>query len=441
MSVQFKYAARSDVGIVRSNNQDSAYAGPHLLVLADGMGGPAGGDIASSVAVAHLAPLDDDVPSADDLIDQLRDAVESAHDELMNRSDTDPDLEGLGTTCIAILRSGTKLGMVHIGDSRAYLLREGELKQLTTDHTYVQHLVDTGRISAEDAEHHPMRNMILRALGDTDGEVLLDTSVREAHPADRWLLASDGLFGVVSHETITETLLEIADVGDCADELINLALRAGAPDNVTVIVCDTVETNSLRDGAQPSTVPQIVGAAATDRLARTRASEFSGAAGRAAKLRPSRELDESEEDTAAPRHRGRIIGRTLGALLIAIIVIGSLAAGYSWTRTQFYVAEDDGVVTVFQGIPQRLGPLALSDIHHRTDIAVADLPTYAKERLATPTTRSSLAEAEAIVENFRDLLTPPSSGGTQPAPAPAQSEEPTDSPSSRAAHPEVPWLL
>lgn len=432
MSVQFRYAARSDVGIVRSNNQDSAYAGPHLLVLADGMGGPAGGDIASSVAVAHLAPLDDDAPGADDLIDLLRGAVESAHDELMDRSDTDPELEGLGTTCIALLRSGTKLGMVHIGDSRAYVLREGTLHQVTTDHTYVQHLVDIGRLTPDEAEHHPMRNMILRALGDTDGEVLLDTSVREAHPGERWLLASDGLFGVVSAETITETLTEHEDVDACADELIHLALRAGAPDNVTVIVCDILDSNLLADGHQPSTTPQIVGAAATDRLARTRASLNSGAAGRAANLRPARAA-EPDEEAPAPKRRGRIIGRALGALLILLILAGGLAAGYAWTRTQFYIAEDEGVVTVFQGIPQNLGPISLSDVHHRTDIEVDALPDYAKSRLTTPTTRSSLEEADAVVANFRSLARPSLAEESTPdateSPTPSESPSPSGTPS------------
>src|SRR5690606_37777544 len=134
------------------NNQDSAYAGPRLLTVADGMGGHAGGDVASSVAVAHLAPLDDEAHGPDDPLDELRQALTTAHDELLARAEESPELAGLGTSVTALLRSGNKLAMAHIGDSRAYLLRDGELTQVTTDHSFVQHLVNTGKITAEEAE-------------------------------------------------------------------------------------------------------------------------------------------------------------------------------------------------------------------------------------------------------------------------------------------------
>ncbi|WNB85574.1 protein phosphatase 2C domain-containing protein [Cellulomonas sp. ATA003] len=155
MTIALRYAARSDVGLVRANNQDSAYAGPHLLVVADGMGGHAGGDVASSVAVATLAPLDDEAHGPDDALAELDRALHSAQDELLALADADPELAGLGTTVTALLRAGSKLAMAHIGDSRAYLLRDGDLTQVTTDHTFVQHLVNTGKITAEEAETHP----------------------------------------------------------------------------------------------------------------------------------------------------------------------------------------------------------------------------------------------------------------------------------------------
>lgn len=434
MSVQFNYAARSDVGMVRSTNQDSAYAGPHLLVLADGMGGPAGGDIASSVAVAHLALLDDDTPSADDLIDLLTNAIDDAHTELMARSQSASELRGMGTTCIAVLRSGTKLAMAHIGDSRAYMLRAGKLHQLTTDHTYVQHLVDTGQITAEEAETHPMRHMILRALGDSADQLQIDTSVREARAHDRWLLSSDGLFGVVSAETITETLATIQDVGKCADTLIELALRSGAPDNVTVIVCDMVDTNEVR-GSHPATAPQIVGAAATDRLAKSHSA--ASPAAKAASLRKPAAVDVDEE-AAPPKRKRRLLARLAGLLVILAVVAGALTTAYSWTRGQYYVAAHEGYVTIYQGIPQSLGHWKLSQVHEQTNIAIADLPTYAQERLETPTTRASLADAQAVVANFRNLAnqakfttptptTPPSAPST---PTPSATATPTASPSA-----------
>src|SRR5690606_15049272 len=211
MPLTVHFAARSDVQLVRSSNQDSRYAGPHLLRLAPGMRGPAGGDIPPSVPLPHLVDLHHDQPAADGPLPSLRDAVAAAHADLEERAEADPELAGLGTTCIAILRSENKIAMVHVGDSRAYLLRDGELTQVTTDHMFVQHLVDIGRLSPEQAERHPQRSVLLRVLGDTDGDVILDESVREAKAGDRWLLCSDGLSGVVSAETIADTLGRVAD--------------------------------------------------------------------------------------------------------------------------------------------------------------------------------------------------------------------------------------
>ncbi|MDD9207304.1 protein phosphatase 2C domain-containing protein [Georgenia sp. 10Sc9-8] len=398
MSVQVRYAARSDVGLVRSTNQDSGYAGPHLLVLADGMGGPAGGDIASSVAVAHLAALDDDVHNADDLLDRLRESVEAAHGDLMERSAGDPDLAGMGTTCTAILRSNNKLAMVHIGDSRAYLLRAGSLNQVTTDHTFVQFLVDSGRLTPEEAEEHPQRNVILRALGDTAGEVELDESVREARPGDRWLLASDGLFGVVSAETIAETLAGTEDPGRCADHLIALALRAGGPDNITCVVADVLST----DGGTPSTVPQVVGAAATDRLRRSRGGR--SAAARAAALLSPVTADRDGEELGPRSRLRRWVWSGVAVLILLAVLAGGVVEGYRWTQRQYYVAPDQGMVAIFRGIPQEVGPLHLARVHERTGIAVDDLMGVAQDRLSAPITSSSLEDAERTVENLRAYL-------------------------------------
>ena len=252
MTISLRFAARSDVGLVRQSNQDSGYAGPHLCVLCDGMGGPAGGDIASAVAVEHLMPLDADSHQAGELLGLMRDAVQAAHTGLVTLSSQDPDLAGLGTTCIGVMRSGNKLAMVHVGDSRAYMLRDGTLTQVTTDHTFVEYLVETGRLTRDQARQHPQRSVLLRVLGDTEGEVQLDESIREAVPGDRWLLCSDGLSGPVTAETIGEVLAGVADPGQAADQLIDLALRAGGPDNVTAVVFDVV-----KDDPEPQTVPPV----------------------------------------------------------------------------------------------------------------------------------------------------------------------------------------
>ncbi|MBN9376708.1 MAG: serine/threonine-protein phosphatase, partial [Cellulomonas sp.] len=282
MNVGLKYAVRSDVGLVRANNQDSAYVGPHLLMVADGMGGHAGGDVASSLAIAAFAPLDDEAHGPDDALAELERATESARDEIIRRTEAEPDLAGMGTTVTAILRAGNKLAMAHLGDSRGYLLRDGELTQVTVDHTFVQHLVDTGRIKPEEAEHHPQRSVVMRVLGDFDVDVTPDLSVREARPGDRWLLCSDGLSGFVSHDTLADTLRDVTDVDACAERLVQLALRGGGGDNVTVIVADVVDLDDLPDGTAPSTAVAVVGAAAISRHKPSSAAD--GPAARAANL-------------------------------------------------------------------------------------------------------------------------------------------------------------
>jgi protein phosphatase len=295
---------RSDIGLTRANNQDSAYAGPHLLVVADGMGGHAGGDIASSVAIAHLAELDEDAPNADQGSRALQDAVEGAHDELLDRVEEQPELAGLGTTVTTLLRSGDRLVLGHIGDSRAYLLRDGELEQVTQDHTFVQYLVDVGRLAPEQAERHPQRSLLLRVLGDVELSSGLDISVRKAIPGDRWLLCSDGLSAVVSTKTLARTLVEETDPNLCADALVELALRGGGPDNITCVVADVLDLDDLPADEVPSTAPQVAGAAAIDRDKPTRGG--GGAAGRAAQLAAAaKEQGESQDSTTAKRRRRR----------------------------------------------------------------------------------------------------------------------------------------
>ena len=237
MTLVLRYAARSDVGLVRSNNEDSVYAGARLLALADGMGGHAAGEVASQLVIAALAHLDDDEPGGD-LLAKLDSAVQSGNSAIAAQVEMEPELDGMGTTLTAILFAGNRIGLVHIGDSRGYLLRDGELTQITKDDTFVQTLVDEGRITNEEAHSHPQRSLIMRAL--TGHEVEPTLIMREVRLGDRYLLCSDGLSDPVSHETILDAL-QIPDVTESADRLIELALRGGGPDNVTVVVADVVD--------------------------------------------------------------------------------------------------------------------------------------------------------------------------------------------------------
>jgi PPM family protein phosphatase len=406
VTVALRYAARSDVGLVRSNNQDSAYAGPHLLMVADGMGGHAGGDVASSVAVASFAPLDGESHGSDDALDQLEAALADAREEIIHRSEVDPELAGMGTTVLAILRAGNKLAMVHLGDSRGYLMRDKVLTQVTTDHTFVQHLVDIGRITPEEAEVHPQRSVVMRVLGDFDPDVAPDLSVREARPGDRWMLCSDGLSGFVSAETIEETMAAIDDVDSCADRLVQLALRAGGGDNITVVLADVIELDEVADGEGPTTHATIVGAAAITRNDPTAADD--GPAARAASLTKPREdegdaaepTSDDEDDEPEPRRRWGVLVAWIAGV---VLVLGGIGLAFAWINTQYYVGVDDGEITIFRGVPQSLGPIDLSSPIEHSGTELRDLNSaYLRERVVQTIQADSLADAREQVVMLQD---------------------------------------
>ncbi|MGB4836339.1 MAG: PP2C family serine/threonine-protein phosphatase, partial [Nostocoides sp.] len=398
MSHALHYAARSDVGLVRSENQDSAYAGPHLLVVADGMGGHAGGDIASSTAIGYLVELDDESHSANESGDELFQAIAKANAEIGRIAVDRPELQGMGTTVTALLRSRHTLAIAHIGDSRAYLLRGGTLSQMTTDHSFVQTLIDSGRITAEEASSHPQRSLVTRVLtGNANDRP--DLGAREAYLGDRYLLCSDGLSGFVAPDTIAEILGSGDPPAATADRLVELALRAGAPDNVTVIVADVVDVNAQ----QPPISPQIVGAAAQSPDG-TRALRETPAA-KAAALRPALGLEEesehierlalAEEGTSSgPRRAIRLIG-ALAAL--AIVCAGGAAALYAWSQRQFFIGAVDGRVAIFQGLSSDLGPISLSRPIETTDIAVSDLPDFWRTQVTDSISAADRADADQRV--------------------------------------------
>lgn len=251
MTLVLRYSARSDRGLVRQNNQDAVYAGPRLLALADGMGGHAAGEVASSLVISALAPLDEDDPG-DDLLRELREAAVEGNAAITRHVSDAPDLEGMGTTLTAILFAGKKLGLVHIGDSRAYQLRGGAFSQITKDDTFVQSLIDEGRITEEEAHTHPQRSLLLRAITGQDIDPSL--TIREARAGDRYLLCSDGLSDPVSFETIQD-VLRTGTPDEAATSLINLALRGGGPDNVTVVVADVVDVDAAVAAAEAGDAP------------------------------------------------------------------------------------------------------------------------------------------------------------------------------------------
>ncbi|APU13594.1 MULTISPECIES: protein phosphatase 2C domain-containing protein [Actinoalloteichus] len=251
MTLALRYTARSDRGLVRSNNEDSVYAGPRLLAVADGMGGHVGGEIASRVVIASVTPLDDADP-AEDLLGALRDAAVDGNSAIAATVEEEPELAGMGTTLTALLFADDRVGLLNVGDSRAYLMRDDELVQITHDDTFVQSLVDAGRITIAEAEVHPKRSLVLRAL---TGEEVVETTteLREVRAGDRYLLCSDGLTDVLNHAALSVEL-RIGDHEVCADRLIEAALAGGGPDNVTVIVADVTEVSEGAGDAEAAAV-------------------------------------------------------------------------------------------------------------------------------------------------------------------------------------------
>ena len=395
MTLTMRYAARSDRGLIRQGNQDSVYAGPRLLAVADGMGGMAAGDVASNIVIAALAHLDDDVPGNAPL-DALRTAVEQANQQIREAVDQNPAMEGMGTTLTGMLFGGSKIGMVHIGDSRAYLLRDGEFVQITRDDTYVQLLVDEGRITEVEANTHPQKSLLMRALDGRDADP--EYSVRQAVAGDRYLICSDGLSGVVTDETIAATMKEYSDPNQCAERLIQLALRAGGPDNITVIVADFTDADIVEES------PVVGGAAANDR-GMVSSADASTPAARASALTVPRDAAPAdagvdEADTPPRRHPVRT---ALILVVLAALLAGGLWGGWRYTQSKYYVGvTDDGTIAVFQGIPGAIAGFELSTVDYVSSTNINDLTPAAQDKVRSGIPAESQAEARDQLQTLLD---------------------------------------
>jgi protein phosphatase len=442
MALALRYAARSDVGQVRQGNEDSGYAAPRLLIVADGMGGHAGGELASATAVATLAQIADANLGQGEALTRLAEAVESAGSTIGLVVADSPELAGMGTTVTGLYwlsdGEGARIAIVHVGDSRAYLLRDGDLSQITHDHTYVQTLVDAGRITEEEASTHPRRNLLMRAL---DGVQVAepDLSVREARLGDRYLLASDGLHGVVSGDEIAR-ILGSREPTVCVTELVDLALSRGAPDNVTVVVAHVIE------GTDAAALPVVVGAAGEPRvrarLPRVHFPDDAQVDPNAPDLPPvidggppTSELP--MVDAAAPRsvsqpwsRRRRIITWGLGigtAILIGVLAVALI--GSAWVRSQWYVGTSNGSVAVYQGVSTFP---SLSTLVTVTDIPVVDLPPLESGLVTNGISAQGRGGADAIVAGLRDRacvsLPPPAYCPPIPTPTPAPAPAPSVAP-------------
>lgn len=402
---KLRFAARSDIGMIRKQNQDSGYAGQNLCVLADGMGGPAGGDIASSVAVSHLKELDAPDIAVDEMIPLIREKVAAAHDELIERSSNNTELVGLGTTCIAVLKSGDKLAMAHIGDSRAYILREGLIHQITTDHSFVQYLVQTGQLTPKEAENHPRRSMLLRVLGDSITDITLDESMREAVIGDRYLLCSDGLSGVISSQTMQDVMNAVKDPDECCEKLISLALRGGGPDNITCVIFDVISIDEEDDSQT-----RIVGAASTDRLEKIRREQTPASMAAEHFDNTNAKLKDKKKKTPTVTKPKKTRKRGIIALLISLLLLGGISAGayfgYNWTQNKYFITQNNkGQVVLYKGIPQTVAGFDFFDPQYITNIDTHNLPHAYQQTLKGNISFENLTEAKKYITRLEKIQT------------------------------------
>jgi len=385
--MKLRVGARTDVGRVRKGNEDSFTAEDPLFAVADGMGGHQGGEVASSLALETIG-------KGSRPIEKM---VQEANQAVYRRADQDPGLSGMGTTLTALVADGEVLRMAHVGDSRAYMLRDGRLQRLTKDHTVVQRLVDEGKLTAEEAEIHPQRSILTRALG-VDESLQVDQGAIEPRTGDRLLLCSDGLTGMVDEERITRILIENPDPQAAADALVEAANEAGGQDNITAVVMDVLE-------AKGEPVPQ--GTQAAPQAARTETGSS----------RPS--TSSSGDRRSGPRR-----ALLWGAIALVLVGAGLWAVKALWVDGQFYVGESSGSVALYRGIPAApLGFRLSRPIEEFGDLPSAEITRFPEyQDLRDGITAESEEDARSIIEQMRTALqaTAPEPGppGGQPS-APA----------------------
>ena len=414
MSVKTQSYAASNIGRVRKSNQDSGYAGYNFFFVADGMGGHAGGDIASAIIAQSVARADREYEDTDQASSQVVEALLEANQKLADTVSEHPELKGMGTTFSGIVFTGDLVTVTHIGDSRVYMVSEDKVSQVTKDHTFVQRLVDTGRITPEEALTHPRRSVLMRVLGDVEISPEVDTEVFKAAAGDRWMLCSDGLCGVVPDEIINKILLDKSvDAEEATALLIYEALEHGAPDNITVVVVDVLSSAVQSDFvAQPTFVgsaenevvistrrgsrlveifnPRIL----RDLLVRQPAEEFA--------VETEELLERIMKETRSKVRWRRIRG--LAIIMTLIVVAGYLAfSAYAYTQTRFFIAENNGYVVIYQGIRESFGPFVFSREYQRTDIVVSELNTYQQQLVERSISGDSFADISEKLSILREV--------------------------------------
>jgi PPM family protein phosphatase len=404
------YAA-SDVGKVRSSNQDSGYAGVNLFFVADGMGGHAGGDIASAITAQHVALADEPVENSQQAEQKLIDYIWQANEKLSASVAEHSELAGMGTTFSGIFVNGTSVSIGHIGDSRIYLARDGVVKQITSDHTFVQRLVDTGRITEEEALVHPRRSVLMRVLGDVEQFPEVDLETFETKPGDRWMVCSDGLSGVVPEGLMHRILLSNSTVQEATDLLVGEALEFGAPDNVTVVLVDVLDA---KDEVEVSPARTFVGSAASEVVIEERKGR------RILRILnpmtliemlqkpedPTSFAPESEEllEKILKETKGRIRARRLRQIATYLLIVAAATYGlflaYEYTQTRYFVGTNDGVVVIYKGIKEELGPFKFSTVYEVSNITLDSLTDFQREALERSIGTENLEDARRVLDQL-----------------------------------------
>lgn len=365
--------AKSDVGRVRKGNEDAMLVDAPLFVVADGMGGHLAGDVASATAVEVIKESAEQDPPKDP--SNLESYVRAANKAIWEKALEDTKLQGMGTTCTLLYLDEGTAHIAHVGDSRAYLLRDGEFSQLTEDHTLVERMVREGKLERDQAARHPQRSIITRALG-VESDVEVDLSTFEVTEGDRVLLCSDGLSSMVDDSAIEALLRDASGAEGAVESLVEAALEAGGEDNVTVVVLDF-----LADGA-------LAPAPSTPRRQDTV---------------PRQPQPEEDPQPDAPPRRGGLRKLLLALLVLAILAGGAFAAArYALSNSYFVGANERGEVAIFTGIPDEIAGISLREEQTSSGLMLDELPPFLSQNVEDGIKVETLAEAEETVANLED---------------------------------------
>ncbi|MCL2315668.1 MAG: protein phosphatase 2C domain-containing protein [Actinomycetia bacterium] len=446
MAFSLRVTAHSEIGLVRADNQDSAYASPTLIAVADGMGGAAAGDLASAVAVKHLAACDGHVEGLA-MLDTLRAALVGANADLADLIAAHPALDGMGTTVCGALFSGTQLGLIHIGDSRGYRLRGGRVTQLTHDHSWVQTLIDEGQLTPEEAAIHPKRSLLMKVL---NGQASHTPDVRlvDVEAGDRYLFCSDGVSGMMTPDALARAL-RASTLEDASRRLVAQARRTGGFDNITLVLADVVEHDPVLDAVPP----EILGAAAEVNIPAVPAGGGAAMLARLSDRSADGEPDDlrrgvrgrtgrADDEAVRTRPRGmrpRWFTPVASVLVVALVAGAALLGVRWWLDGQWYIGTSGEVVAIYQGVPGSFAGVALGRTAEVGTTRVADLPVFYADQVressirpaSLDAARDTLAQldhkAQVCIELRQATISPPVS--PPPTPLPTESPDATLAPS------------